>query len=69
AGAPVDDAPTEAAPASNRFERAASSRPRPRLVDAAKTFGPGILAVVAALVFGGGLILTALSVREAATPL
>ena len=69
AGAPVDDLPTEAAPASNRFERAASNRPRPRLVQAAKTFGPGILAVVAALGFGGGLIMTAMSVREAATPL
>ena len=69
AGAPLDDLPSEAAPASSRFERAASNRARPRFVHAVRTFGPGILAVVAALGFGGGLIMTALSVREAATPL
>jgi hypothetical protein len=69
AGLPLDDLPSEAAPASSRLERPASNRARPRFVHALRTFGPGILAVVGALGFGGGLIMTALSVREAATPL
>jgi len=48
AGAPVD-APAPPAPAS-------APRPSLRVVHAAKVFGPGTLAVLAALVFGGGLI-------------
>lgn len=62
AGAPVEAGAPAEAPRS-------APRPSLRVARAAKVFGPGTLAVLAALVFGGGLIATALLVREPDLPL
>lgn len=69
AGAPLDGVPHEGPPASSTLDRPASQDASPRIVHAVKTFGPGALAVVGALVFGGGLIATAILVRDAETPI
>jgi len=67
AGAPVEGHAVEAP--SSTFQRVPESRSSLRLTRAAKVFGPGTLAVLVALVFGGGLIATAILIRKADTPL
>src|SRR6185369_11999727 len=69
AGAPVVEVPIAAGPASGTLAPAPTPPSSPRLIRMAKVFGPGTLVILAALVVGGGLIATAMLIREADTPL
>jgi len=62
AGAPIETSAPVEAPRS-------APRASLRVTRAAKVFGPGTLAVLAALVFGGGIIATAILIRQPDLPL